>query len=595
MRLSLFHYRCALEIDLTAQYRYNGPKFKLMTLSMQPHSKDERKALGAYYTPNSLSQVLCDWAIRAPNELILEPSFGGCGFLETSVITLSSLGCKNPESQLYGADIDSKAFDFLFDKLGCISDIDNRFVCLDFIQTDKRNFGDKTFDVAIGNPPYVSMHNMTEQQRESCTKILRASPYADRTLGINASLWAFFLLHTLSFLKSGARTAWVLPSSALHADYAKSLLRIYERHFSSVKVIKLNQRFFQSLGADEVSVILLAEGFSLESLPRSKVRYTIADDLTSLKEIILTDSDTNDPFNDNYKHILMPPSVLKQFSQLGEIASTQRLGDISKVVIGMVTGDNKTFIKSKKEAEELNLGLEVLKPVIGRFSQLKGLIHTPTRHAKLITENSKCLLVCPNDLSEKHSPVRKYLATVGRKNRKANKTFVKRPYWFYPDDGRYPEAFLSYMLDKGPRLVINTTKVNCTNSVHRVFFTGEFSQREKKAIAASFLSSYSQLSAEIVGRSYGSGVLKLEPTAAKSILLFTSYNVLRKLSSISAKIDRMLCKGLLKEAQSLVDDAICSAEGISRKTFSNFAKSAEEMRKDRYKGLRRSPLQIESD
>ncbi|MDP4366181.1 SAM-dependent methyltransferase, partial [Escherichia coli] len=81
-------------------------------------------------------------------------------------------------------------------------------------------------------------------------------------------------------------------------------------------------------------------------------------------------------------------------------------------------GDNKTFIKSKKEAEELNLGLEVLKPVIGRFSQLKGLIHTPTRHAKLITENSKCLLVCPNDLSEKHSSVRKYLATVGRKNRK---------------------------------------------------------------------------------------------------------------------------------------------------------------------------------
>lgn len=555
---------------------------------MQLHSKFERKALGAYYTPNSLSQVLCDWAIRKPTELILEPSFGGCGFLETSVITLNSLGCKNPESQLYGADIDSKAFDFLFEKLGSISDIDNRFVCLDFIQTDKRNFGNKTFDVAIGNPPYVSMHNMTEQQRESCTKILRASPYADRTLGINASLWAFFLLHTLSFLKSGARTAWVLPSSALHADYAKSLLGIYERHFSSVKVIKLNQRFFQSLGADEVSVILLAEGFSLESFPKSKVRYTIADDLTSLKEIILTDSDTNDPFSDNYKHTLMPPSVLKQFSQLGETASTQRLGDISKVVIGMVTGDNKTFIKSRKEADALNLGANVLRPVIGRFSQLKGLIHTPSRHAKLLKENSKCLLVCPEELSEKHSPVRKYFASVNRKNRKTNRTFVKRPFWFHPDDYRYPEAFLSYMLDKGPRLVINASKINCTNSLHRVFFTTKYSHQDKKAIAASFLSSYSQLSAEMVGRSYGSGVLKLEPTAAKSISIFTSLKVLKKLSLISTQIDGMLCKGLLNEAQSLVDDAICDAEGISRQIFCDFAKSAEEMRKDRYKGLRRS-------
>lgn len=63
--------------------------------------------------------------------------------------------------------------------------------------------------------------------------------------------------------------------------------------------------------------------------------------------------------------------------------------------------------------------------------------------------------------------------------------------------------------------------------------------------------------------------------------------MLKELSAISAQIDRMLFKGLLNDAQSLVDDVICNAEGISRQVFSNFAKSAEEMRNDRYKGLRR--------
>ena len=50
---------------------------------MNAHSLEMRKELGAYYTPSALSQVMSDWAIRKPTDKILEPSFGGCGFLES--------------------------------------------------------------------------------------------------------------------------------------------------------------------------------------------------------------------------------------------------------------------------------------------------------------------------------------------------------------------------------------------------------------------------------------------------------------------------------------------------------------------------------
>lgn len=35
------------------------------------------------------------------------------------------------------------------------------------------DFSVDKFDVVIGNPPYVSMHNMKLEQRQSCEKILK--------------------------------------------------------------------------------------------------------------------------------------------------------------------------------------------------------------------------------------------------------------------------------------------------------------------------------------------------------------------------------------------------------------------------------------
>lgn len=121
-----------------------------------------------------------------------------------------------------------------------------------------------------------------------------------------------------------------------------------------------------------------------------------------------------------------------------------------------------------------------------------------------------------------------------------------------------------------------------------MFFVNGASYEEKKAIAASFLSSYSQLSAEIEGRSYGSGVLKIEPSAAKNISIFTGKRVLGQLAKVTTQIDSMLSKGLIKEAQSIVDKVICASEGIPQEVFEEFCRYADAMRKDRYKGLRRS-------
>ncbi|SHL98956.1 N-6 DNA Methylase [Hymenobacter psychrotolerans DSM 18569] len=70
------------------------------------HDLQEKKQNGIYYTPDLAAQILTRWAIRQPTDIVLEPSFGGCGFLTATRDRLLEIGNKQPQDRLYGCDID---------------------------------------------------------------------------------------------------------------------------------------------------------------------------------------------------------------------------------------------------------------------------------------------------------------------------------------------------------------------------------------------------------------------------------------------------------------------------------------------------------
>lgn len=556
---------------------------------MNKHSRTHKKALGAYYTPLNLSKVLCEWALRTSNDKILEPSFGGCGFLEASIERLLALGCKGAELQLFGADIDPAAFDFLSKKIKSYEGINDHFLYKDFLKVSPDDFRAIKFDIVLGNPPYVSMHNMTEEQKKNCFELLKNTNFADDTIGRNASLWAFFLLHSLSFIKKGGRSAWVLPSSLLHADYANAVLNIFSQHFSLVKVVKLNERFFQEEEADEISVILFADGFVKERKPPTAIGFTSIYGLKELEELC-RDLTLSSIISTNYKSTVISEDASLAFNRIKATDASVPLGSISKVVIGMVTGDNKTFIIDKNTVQKNGIKDEDLKPVVGRFSMLQGLIHTEARHKKAQNENQKAYLVCPENIILRNTNIRKYLSRVSKKDRQNNKTFHKRAEWYYPDDRRYPDAFLTYMIHRMPRLVINLAKITCTNSIHRVFFNNGITLRKRKAIAISMLSSFSQLSAEMEGRAYGSGVLKLEPSAAKKIQILITPELEVVFTENAAVIEKLISQNLFDDAQKIIDELISKTLEIPNHTMNLFSVAVEQLREERYSGLNKNKI-----
>ncbi|HDV5390489.1 TPA: N-6 DNA methylase [Vibrio cholerae] len=558
---------------------------------LNPHPLSKKRELGAYYTPPELSQVLTDWAIVRSDEEILEPSFGGCGFFDSSIKTLRRLGCKSPEKQLYGVDIDGHAFSILSEKFGHMVETSNRFIQNDFISVQPSDFSVNEFDVVLGNPPYVSMHNMTEKQREACEKVLHNSPFSGLTMGRNASLWAFFLLHSLSFIKEGGRVAWVLPSSLLHADYAKRLLAIHKRHFYSVKVLKLAERFFKEEGAQETSVILIAEGFSAEPMENTHFSVASVENVIELKQAIETQLQATESGVDGYKLDIVSREARKAYFDLMNSESSKQIGHYADIKIGMVTGANKYFIVDKKTIEKFGLPEDVLQPAIGKFSFFSGITHDMRKHKKLQCDGYRAYLVCPTEehMQNPEHPVSIYLNQITQQERNKNRTFAKRPHWFAPGygiDGIIADCFLSYMIHLGPRMVVNKAKLNCTNSIHKVIFREKTSALVKQAFATTLLSTYSQFSAEIEGRAYSSGVLKIEPSAGRNIKVLFTNNCVEDLVAIKTDVERELQEGDHKMATELVDDVLIKHGLITMEQCKRLGSGVRALRLERYKGVR---------
>jgi len=473
-------------------------------------SSVERKALGAYYTPPTVASILAQWAIRSKSELILEPGFGGCEFLQAGIDRLKELNCESPGKNLFGCDIDRNAFSYLSDKLGVVG-VEGRYLLRDFISIRPADFSQQKFDVALGNPPYVSHHNMSSTQRES---VRRWRSECKIDLSGRASLWAYFVLHAMRFLRDGGRMVWVLPGSTINADYGSQFLSEVTSHFQHVVVVELGERVFLDAGAKEQTVVLACTGYGLVNVSTD---FRRCDTVEALAVEFASPTLSKPGYG---TQVICDERVCSYstFSELESRLQPKKLGDLSRVIIGTVTGANRFFILPPSRAKELGLSGRYLKPIVPKFGLLRG--------AKLDAEDLEAMSQGTVPCMLFHVPsgqicqaAKDYIASFSEEEIQRNSTFSRRDDWLKADDGRIPDAFLSYMTHDGPRIVLNSARINCTNTVHRLFFNDGVSTETQKLAAISLFTTFSQLSAELEGRNYGSGVLKIEPSEAKRIAL----------------------------------------------------------------------------
>ena len=175
---------------------------------------------------------------------------------------------------------------------------------------------------------------------------------------------------------------------------------------------------------------------------------------------------------------------------------------------------------------------------------------------RLVQSEERVLLLHGNALNG--AAARKYieLGVDGRIDLRF-KCRVRTP-WYSIPGVTIPDAFLTYMSsDQGPRLSLNIARATCSNTLLAVRLPG-VPKNLFRTFAWGFYNSATLLSAETVGRPYGGGVLKLEPSEADRLLV-PSPSLLRKAaadSSLLKTVDNLVRSGRRKEAESLVDSVL---------------------------------------
>ncbi|MCV7284242.1 N-6 DNA methylase [Mycolicibacterium wolinskyi] len=505
---------------------------------------DARKVRGAFFTPDAITAYLAQWAVRSADDRIFEPSAGDAAFLVAVTHRLRELGA--PEPEVDGVEIHPASAATARRR---VTEAGGRarIRTADFFGVDPR----PEYAAVIGNPPYIRYQDFRGQARAQSR---RAALKAGVTLSGLASSWAAFTVHAALFLRPGGRMALVLPAELLSVNYAAAVRKFLFDRFASVELVMFDEQVFPEAEADVV--LLLADGFDGGPSGHAVIhRARNAESLTS--ELVQRNWSPRDPADKWISGLVGngPVDALHALHTAGDFTLLEHWADTT---LGMVTGNNGYFALSPARVRELGLRPADVLPLSPPGSaHLRGLTLSADQLARLGEDGKSIHLFRPTGAL---SAAAKRYVEAGRAAgvHLAYKCRVREP-WYLVPLVEPADLLLTCMNADTPRLVTNRAKAHHLNSVHGVYLRDGLSGLGRDLLPLAALNSATLLHAEMVGRSYGGGILKIEPREADRWLVPAPRLIAERssqLRDVRRRIAALLSRGELLGAVRIVDDAL---------------------------------------
>ena len=520
---------------------------------------DSDKLRGGYYTSAEIADWLCAWAIRDASDRILEPSCGDGVFLESAAARLRSLGASGSavSKQLTGIEIISAEADKARARLRkhvgphAINVVKNE----DFFAWSTGLRG-RSFNAVVGNPPFIRYQTFPEPYRSLAMAMMQGVGLTPNKL---TNIWVPFVVGATEALLPGGRLALVLPAELLQVSYSSQLRTYLTDRFKRIDIIACNQLFFAN--AEQEVVLLMADG-ALAVASEANVCRVAMTETHTVKEITRRSP----------KALLgsaLPKTVrhdhekwLKYFLTEREISFMRALRAAKEVTtllthasidVGVVTGKNEFFVLDREQARHLGVEQYTI-PLVSRSAHLRGASLDAAEWKELGKAGDRVLLLnlAPLNGSRLSGKLRSYIQLgEEREIHKGYKCSIRTPWYAVPSIWT-PDGFAFRQIYDFPRLVLNRAGATSTDTIHRL----SCKSKPEKVIA----NCYTHLlaaSAEIEGRSYGGGVLELEPTEAERLLMPAQ---LQKAASLN-EADKLVRAGRLDDVLR-ENDRLILMEGI---------------------------------
>jgi len=511
-----------------------------------------QKLRGGYYTPKPIADFLAQWAIQTPDAHILEPSCGDGMLLEAAVRTLLERGAERSTlaNLVQGIELDPQEAQKATERLSTFIDpyppipihIEDFFT-----YCQKYLFEQQLFEAIIGNPPFIRYQNFPENYRAMAFYLMERAGLRPNRL---TNAWVPFLVAATLLLSKTGRLAMVIPAELLQVNYAAELRSFLSRHYSYLTLITFKKLVFD--GIQQEIVLLLGERNGSEHTGIRTVELDGIDDLISYEHTAFLHEDLKemDHSTEKWTMYFLNEAELQLMRKLKARADLSIARNVIDVDVGIVTGLNEFFVLTEQQIEQ-----HALRPythrLVGRSAHLPGILFSEADWMNNVERQSPAFLLqspdvpfycLPDELKEYVTNGEEKGLNKGYKCRIRNRWYVVPSVWV-------PQAFMLRQVHHYPKIILNAAEATCTDTIHRVKLRNGTSA---KTVAVAFLNSLTFAFAEVMGRSYGGGVLELEPNEAEMLPLPLVGAELLDLNDL----DRLLREGNIQAVLDITDNVL---------------------------------------
>ncbi|MDQ3485137.1 MAG: SAM-dependent methyltransferase, partial [Actinomycetota bacterium] len=375
--------------------------------------------------------------------------------------------------------------------------------------------------------------------------------------------------------------AMVLPAELLTVGYAEPVRAWLRRRFERVNLVMFERLQFED--ATEKVVLLLAEGSGgCESF--SLYHVDTAEDLADLGAY--EHWNVTPPAEGKWTDLLVPPRYRSLSRRVTE-EHFQPLASYGTSELGIVTGANNFFTLSEVTRKEYGLSEElgqVVRVSPPGTKHLRGLTFSRQQWEALCDSGERVWLFRPN--ADDNSPARRAYTDHGDELGigDAYKCQIRNPWW-RPPVVAPTDLFFTYMSHRYPRLITNSARATFVNSMHGVRLSKTAPAEARVALPLLCLNSLTMLGAEVHGRSYGGGILKMEPREAAALPL-PGPEVMAKawaeLRPLRSRLEHSLKAGKWTEVVKRVDAAVLgTGAGLPEADVASLLAAARSLRERR--------------
>lgn len=520
------------------------------------------KLRGGFYTPEPIASFILKWGINGNSDFdILEPSCGDGVFLE-----------QLKENNHKFKSVTAIEFDEIeADKANNIK-LKNKTV----INTDFHLYCNETieqFDLVVGNPPYIRYQYFDKEQQAEASKVFnRASlKYSKLT-----NAWVSFVVGSSLLLKEKGKIGFVIPAELLQVSYAKQLREFLANFYNKINIISFKKLVFPDIQQEVVLLLCERNGSNSHLIEHLELRD--ASDLSTLDvNKLKSPSKKIDTQASKWTYYFLEQ---EEIDFLDKLKHNKKLNTIKKYArneVGITTGKNEFFTVNEAIVKKYNLN-GYAKPLMGRSIQLNGLNFSQSDWIENVKQDARAFLVVFPDkktVSKNNSKAYEYIKFGEEQGYHLGyKCRIRGNDWQIVPSLKISEIFFTRQIHLFPKMVLNEAKAYTTDTVHRVYLREDVND---KAFVVSFYNSISLAFSEIVGRSYGGGVLELMPNEVEEILIpYQSKNadlfpIIDKMMREKKGIDEILKitnEVILKDGYGFTDKEIKLADSIWKKLSS---------------------------